>query len=526
MDRNVIYAIGLCGLIFLLWQKYTAKQFPAATTAPQAISAHQGAVAPSGVAATPSAEKILASALRNGKDLPAQSLVELGDSDYRVTINTRGGAVSAIQFTKYKGRKAENLDALIGGTAQLELASPSQEWAYLSTARYSVKSSGKNAEGLDQVILSYDDSGVSIERAYVLYPNQFSLDHDFTIRFKKAPPAYVFLGLRALRNAPKIENERRSVMFNKAGGTEHWDPSDVSEAKEDLGEGKWAGVSSRYFLSALLDRGSVVRPQFQLRPLNEQEVAASLIYRLPGQSIQIPLRYYYGPKEVDTLKAAGKGLDAAVDFGWFTIFAYPLLKTLKWFYQYVHNFGIAIILLTVLVKVLTYPLTFKSMKSMKQMQKIQPQIQKLKERYKDDKEKLNREMMQMMKSSGYNPMSGCLPIFIQMPIFIALYNVLYGAIDLYGQPFFGWIGDLSAKDPFFVTPILLALMMFVQQKLTPTTGAGPMQRATMAMMPPISGSTLLCLPAGPPLSMLANSITSIIQQFFINRSLGITRAVA
>jgi YidC/Oxa1 family membrane protein insertase len=260
-----------------------------------------------------------------------------------------------------------------------------------------------------------------------------------------------------------------------------------------------------------------VRPQFQARPESSGTLVASLIYPVVGSAAKISTRYFYGPKDLSLLKQVGHRLEAAVDFGWFTFVAYPLLYCLKWFYKYVGNYGIAIILLTILVKILTYPLTFKSMKSMKEMQRIQPQLQKLREKYADDKEKLNREMMQLMKTNGYNPMSGCLPIFIQMPVFIALYNVLFGTIDLYGEPFFGWIQDLSAKDPYYVTPVLLSGMMFLQQKLTPNTSTDPTQQKMMMAMPVIFGVMMLWLPSGLTLYMLINSVTTIIQQLYMNR---------
>jgi YidC/Oxa1 family membrane protein insertase len=252
-------------------------------------------------------------------------------------------------------------------------------------------------------------------------------------------------------------------------------------------------------------------------------VIASLIYKVQGSSFIIKNKYYFGPKEIDTLKKVGHKLETAVDFGWFTVFALPLLWLLKWFNAFVHNYGISIILLTILIKILLYPLTFKSMKSMKDMQKIQPKLNAIREKYKDDKEALNREMMNLMKTHGYNPLSGCLPMFIQMPVFIALYNVLYGAIDLYGQPFFGWIRDLSAKDPYYVTPLLLALMMFLQQKLTPTTTTDPAQQKAMMFMPIVFAFMMLWLPSGLTLYMLVNSIISIIQQMIINKKLGILK---
>ena len=159
------------------------------------------------------------------------------------------------------------------------------------------------------------------------------------------------------------------------------------------------------------------------------------------------------------------------------------------------------------------------MKSMKDMQRIQPQLTKLREKYADDKEALNREMLQLMRANGYNPLSGCLPVLVQMPIFIALYNVLYNSIELYGQPFFGWIADLSQKDPYFVTPVLLALVMFIQQKMTPNTATDPAQQKMMTFMPVIFGAMMLWLPAGLTLYMLVNSVVSIAQQVLINKTI-------
>ena len=217
-------------------------------------------------------------------------------------------------------------------------------------------------------------------------------------------------------------------------------------------------------------------------------------------------------------------LDNTVDFGWFTVFAYPLLNILKWFNQFVHNYGVAIILLTVLLKVALYPLTYKSMKSMKEMAKLQPQLAKVREKYKDDKEALNREMLSLMRTHGYNPAAGCLPMVIQMPIFFALYRVLYSSIELFHAPFAFWIQDLSSRDPFYVTPIFLAGTMFIQQKLTPSTATDPSQQKMMQMMPLIFGFMMLNLPAGLTLYMLVNALAGIVQQLIMNKKLDIRHA--
>jgi YidC/Oxa1 family membrane protein insertase len=212
-------------------------------------------------------------------------------------------------------------------------------------------------------------------------------------------------------------------------------------------------------------------------------------------------------------------LDHTVDFGFFTFIGYWLLKTLNFFYNITKNYGVSIILLTLVLKILTFPLTYKSMKNMKQMQRVQPMIQKLREKYKDNPQQLNLEMMQLMKSQGYNPVAGCLPILIQIPIFFALYKVLYASIELYQAPFMMWIRDLSVKDPVYVTPILLTAVMYLQQKLTPTQTTDPLQAKMIQFMPVIFGIFMISLPSGLTLYMLTNAVAGVFQQIFLNKKL-------
>ncbi|MBI3542704.1 MAG: membrane protein insertase YidC [Deltaproteobacteria bacterium] len=525
MDKKVFAAVALCAGIFLLWQNFYLKPLTERQQAWSQQHAQQAPVEtakPSELSISPSPSKmetgtVAAKAARSS----GQKSVVLGDSAYSYTILTKGGVVSDVGMVGYRGQKTDKVRKLIGGSDELELNTPAADLGYISAVDYTIERQDKNG-----LVLAYDDANVSIKRTYSLNAAVFSLDNENTIVFKKQAPSHVYVGLKSAKTLTKdeAENERRQIYLNRIGGQKTWTVSDVDEVKEESGQGVWVGFASRYFLNAIANT-SGAPAQFQARPVSDHEVTAGFFYPAAKTS-NIAVRMYYGPKDIDILKAAGTHLETAVDFGWFTIFAYPMLTALKWFYKYVHNFGIAIILLTVLVKLLTYPLTLKSMKSMKQMQRIQPQLQRLRERYKDDKEKLNREMLQLMKSNGYNPASGCLPIFIQMPIFVALYNVLNGAIDLYGQPFFGWIHDLSLKDPLYVTPVLLALMMFIQQKMTPNTASDPAQQRMMMMMPLIFGFMMLSLPSGLTLYMLVNSVVSVLQQVAINKTINVGASAA
>jgi YidC/Oxa1 family membrane protein insertase len=236
----------------------------------------------------------------------------------------------------------------------------------------------------------------------------------------------------------------------------------------------------------------------------------------PGESISFDYVAYLGPKDYDLLKAAGHQFDAAIDLGFFSIIAQPLMIALKFFHGYLGNWGFAIILLTVCIKALFWPLTQKSYSSMKAMQKLQPKMAKLREKYANDKQRLNTEMMTLYKENRVNPFGGCLPILIQIPVFFALYQVLLRSIELRHAPFMWWITDLSAKDPYYVTPLIMGVTMFLQQKMTPTT-MDPMQARLMMMMPVVFTFLFLNFPSGLVIYWLVNNVLTIAQQYLINR---------
>jgi YidC/Oxa1 family membrane protein insertase len=279
-------------------------------------------------------------------------------------------------------------------------------------------------------------------------------------------------------------------------------------------------TQNRYFVFSLINN-SPIEAKGLIQPMSAGAGRISLVYPITSNTVTIPLKAYFGPKSLPILRSVDPTLDHTVDFGWFTPIAYPLLSILRWFYQFVKNYGVAIILLTVLLKLVTYPLTYKSMKSMKQMARLQPELQKIRDRHQNDKEAQNRAVLEFMKGNGYNPAAGCLPMVIQMPIFFALYRVLYSSIELYHAPFALWIHDLSAHDPLYVTPVLMSITMFLQQKLSPSTATDPTQQKMMMMMPLIFGAFMLSLPAGLTLYMLVNALVSIIQQLIMNKKLNI-----
>jgi len=239
-------------------------------------------------------------------------------------------------------------------------------------------------------------------------------------------------------------------------------------------------------------------------------------------------KLYFGPKQTDALKALNVNAQKIIDFGWFDIIAKPLVLGMNLSNRVTHNYGIDIILLTILIKIIFYPLTVKSYKSMKEMQKMQPVIMKLKEKYKNDRQKLNQEMMELYKQKGVNPMGGCLPMVIQIPVFFALYKALSGAIELRHAPFMLWINDLSAPEdlytlavagfnlPIRILPLVMGITQVIQQKMTPTS-VDPLQEKMMLIMPIFFTFLFWSFPSGLVLYWLVNNVISIAQQYYINK---------
>jgi len=287
---------------------------------------------------------------------------------------------------------------------------------------------------------------------------------------------------------------------------------DVSKAKEHDGKYKWVGMDFNFHLFALVLKEKSLGKIYTTEQGNMNFSLNEAQKDLEGSLV-------FTKKNYDHLLSLGDNLHLSVDFGYFALLAVPILRGLQFIYKYIPNYGIAIILLTILIRLITFPLQYKSFKSMKKMQEIQPELQKIKEKYKDDNQKMQKETMALFQKAGANPLSGCLPLLLQMPFFFAIYRVLYSAVELVGAPFFGWIHDLSIHDPFYVLPVLMAASMFMQQKITPQTSVDPTQQKVMMLMPLIFGFIMKNLPAGLVLYIFISTTFGIIQQYLVYKSL-------
>jgi YidC/Oxa1 family membrane protein insertase len=290
----------------------------------------------------------------------------------------------------------------------------------------------------------------------------------------------------------------------------------------------WAGFSGRHFLEALM----VVEPQNPRvwLKLRDHTVEQKLLFPITPGTATAKLDVYIGPKDFDALEIVGHNLSRAVALGWFWFIALPLLHVLKFLHRFTGNYGVDIILMTVVIKVLFIPLTKRSFESMRAMQKLQPQMAKIREKYKDNSETMNKEIMELYRRHKVNPLGGCLPMILQIPVFIGLYSALMNAVELRHAPFMLWITDLSAPDrlgsvqlPFVqhagipVLTLLMGVSMFLQQWMSPSAG-DPQQQKVMMIMPVMFTFMFLNFPAGLALYWLVNNVLTIAQQYYINRS--------
>ena len=325
---------------------------------------------------------------------------------------------------------------------------------------------------------------------------------------------------KGIFNFLKGPADQRSFFYNVNHNVVH---EGKEPSQEVRGAVAWAGIEDRYFLISIISRRVSSDQLLRFQRENDRldfSLSPAVVTIPPQGKYEEVTSFYMGPKERGALQVAGVELEKAVDYGWFAVVAVPILKLLQIFHSAVGNWGLAIIILTLFVKLLMNPLTIKSMKQMKEMQKLQPKLAALKEKYKDDKQRLNTETMQLFKTHQVNPMGGCFPMLLQMPIYIALYKVLYNAIELYHAPFFWFYRDLSAPDPYFILPVLLGVSMVAQQKMTPSTSADPAQKQMMMIMPVLFTAFMLFLPLGLVLYIFVNTASSVLQQWMYQNDIG------
>ncbi|HET7775871.1 MAG TPA: membrane protein insertase YidC [Azospira sp.] len=386
-----------------------------------------------------------------------------------------------------------------------------------------------------QVRLEAVADGLKVTKVYTFRKGSYLVDVGYEIHNggTKAVAPHAYFQLARDDKAPAGESSMVSVFTGPAIYTEQEKFHKVTFSDIEKGKAKvpqnpdngWVAMVQHYFVSAFVPQGNSPR-EFFVRKVEAPAdgkpgvYSAGLIVPVaqvePGASATVAVPLYAGPQIQSQLKQVAEGLDLVVDYGWLTVIAAPIFWALQWIHKLVGNWGWAIVVLTIGLKLIFFPLSAASYKSMAKMRQVTPRLQHIKEHFADDRQRMNQEMMDLYRKEKINPLGGCLPILIQIPVFIALYWALLGAVEMRNAPWIGWIHDLSAQDPYYILPVIMIISMFIQTKLNPTP-PDPMQAKMMLMMPFIFGFMFFFFPSGLVLYWVVNNILSIAQQWQITR---------
>ena len=552
-QARLFIAIALSFVVFFVWQLFSDDKEKEKRQPPQ--PRQEAPVAP-GQPYVSEKEKEIA-AVKPGqpaapalvqKEVTAPARIVTVDSPlYSIRISEKGAVFDSYVLKQYREEADENSplkelvsEGLTSGTLHLGFSKNS-----LPGLNNAVFSSIYDFEKL--VVAGNDKSlsfqwkapnGVVIEKTFYFSPDSYFIRQVVTVKNGSDQPIQDNLTLSLMNVLPnkttRFGFEGPSALIDKS--VEAVPPKDIAEKSLLTGTIKWMAVQDRYFISSIIPNTPVEASMKlfvdQNNVLKADYVQPAVID--PGTQQTFEYGLFFGPKNVQVLKSVGKNLDKAIDFGWFDFIAKPCLWLMNFFYGFIPNYGVAIIILTLLVKTILFPLGNKSYKSMNEMKKLQPIMAEIREKHKGDKKKMNEEIMGLYKTYKINPMGGCLPMVAQIPVFFALYRMLYQSIELRHAPFFGWINDLSAPDrlfrfgfsipfmePPFGIPVLTLVMgatMLLQQKMTPSPG-DPNQARMMMLMPVVFTFIFINFSSGLVLYWLINNVLSISQQYYITRKL-------
>ena len=544
----MLLAFVLSLAVFIGWGAFLAKfQPPPQKETDTAKSLEQPEVSPSNQGSEPSASSASSAdatptAAQQTDPAPGVSATPFPGTEKEIQVeagsihyifSNKGGVLKHIYLPRFKNDDGDVIDLIDNPdhlTPALSLKSDDKEiTSVLQNAFYEPSTSSivlgeSNPEGVLTFTLKHE-SGMEVFREYKFHQNDYAVE----VKTRISAPNLAIKNLQySIVLGPgmggKISSQTDYIVFsgatvfNNNERIEH-PPEELNSTAYHRGDLKWVAFQNKYFGSAIVPlQGTKAGIVFK----EKDQVYVGLEYESVQSAATATHLFYAGTKELEILENKGNHLVRMIDYGWFgNKFAFlvkPLLKVLAFFYGLTQNYGWAIIFLTIIIKLLFFPLTHKSFKSMKGMQKIQPYVKVIQERNKDDRQKMNEELLELYKKHKVNPVGGCLPMLLQIPVFIALYHALFFSIELRGAPFIGWITDLSVQDPYYVTPVMMGVTMFLQQKMTPSVG-DPMQQKIMMFLPILFTFLFISFPAGLVIYWTVNNILTISQQYYIYKVL-------
>jgi YidC/Oxa1 family membrane protein insertase len=553
MERRLLLAILLTFVVLTAYQWMLPAPPPAAV--PDASRPAAGATTPPGTTAPPPAAIAVPAPV-----LPPVETVVADATEHRIAVDNglvhavfsnHGGVLTSWQLAAYRDAAGNPLDLVPRDVPEnapkpfsLKLDDPAKT-ARVNSALYRATAGGvavTQSMNLDarrapvSLAFEYQDaSGLQVRKQFRLEPDSYIVEFSPAVRDgdTAANPAIQWgpgLGdVLALGGSGSIIRGAEAI-FASDGDVERILANALGANTRHQGAYEFAGVDTHYFISVAVRPGAA---ELEYHPLSlpaqgsDPPVSREYLgYDIRYQKPPVAAKFFVGPKHFESLQKADPELVRAIWFGMFSFFAVPLLSALNWVHGFVGNYGWAIIVLTVIINAAMFPLRHKSFVSMRKMQEIQPQVKAIQDRYAKLKvtdparQKMNTELMELYRSKGVNPASGCIPMLLTMPVLIAFYELLSESIELRDAPFIWWIHDLSEADPFYVTPILMGVSQMVQQKMTPMTGADPVQQKMMLFMPILFTFLFLNYPSGLALYWFASNVLVIGQQQLTNYLIG------
>ena len=559
MEKRVVLAFALSIIVFVVWNYFynpaPVIQPPAETATGEAGLEAPRRAAPIGTVERPAARSYSADTQAQTQPRPEDRKIIVESDLYTAVFTENGGRLLSFTLKKYRSESdkdsppQELVNTQENGDLPLETFFFSGSIPGLSKAHFAADvPDGETRVRFDSATsrarLTFTHKtpeGFEMVKTYTFSQDSYLIDLEVTLLnlTDRTIEDNLVLGMV---NEPFMKKKRYSFAGLGVLADEQLLQIKVDELEEKLTELSnrkysliWAGYEDQYFLTAAMplekERTRIKAERYQETGIRTNIISPNVSLN-PQTSMTFKYTLFFGPKDFKLLKSLNNKLERSIYFGWFDILSKPLLFSMVWLQQYVKNYGLTIIILTFIIKLIFWPLTAKSHRSMKEMQKIQPRIKKLREKYKDDRQAMNREMMQMYKTFKINPMGGCLPMIIQIPVFISFYRLLDYSLELRHAPFMLWIKDLSAPDrlfhfniavPFLQEPtgipvltLLMGATMFLQQKMMPT-GGDPTQAKIMMFMPLFFTVIFVNFPAGLVLYWLVNNVLTIGQQFYTNK---------
>lgn len=537
MERRAFIAIVLSLVVLVAYQALMPKPAPKPQAAALQVAPEVPAPSPTVVPPTLSSAPATAVAVTAGA--AAETDVRVETQSVLATFSNRGGRLKSWKLKNYKDANGEPVELIASDLAASQplpftlSASDEATTATLNSALYVVSGAPDSSApivGTTTLTFEYRDADISAVKTFTFEPSAYTVAFKALVSRGNVGQSVAVLWGPGIGDSAGQTTVKPEALYSVGGKVTRVSASGIAKQPSYLQNFEYVGIDDHYFASFVLNPGAASVTYSTLSippPAGSKATARELVaYTITPPRADQALSFYVGPKDFDTLASIDRNLTRAINFGFFSVIVVPLLRSLQWIHGYVGNYGWAIVILTLLINVVLFPLNHKSVVSMRKMQDVQPEAKAIQERYSKLKatdparQKMNQELMALYKQRGVNPASGCVPILLTLPVFLAFYQMLQTSIELRGAPFMGWIHDLSAADPYYVLPVAVAASQFVTQWMTPQAGMDPAQQKMMLVMPLVFGFMFISSPAGALLYWFVGGVWRIAQMQLTNYMIG------